>query len=451
MAEAGARARKLDPEGQDARADAQAAAQAGPAGAAAFAAAASPRPRALFLSADLPWPRDGGGRIATLYALESMCRSHEVDLVAMADPVGEPDLTYLRSICRSVEVVTIPFTFGRHRVRQLGVLLRSLASRDPYRLRKFRSKRFETAARRRLAETRYDVVHCDQFGALPYVRLAPAGAVTTAAHHNVESDIYRLAAQQASNPLRKLFAANERRKLAGAERKWLRRFDHVFVLAQDDADLLAKLGVEGATVLPMPAPAAGAGDRLPPPAHRILSLGSMSWYGVADGLLWFHDQVLPRVRAAVPDVVWELVGPNAPPAIKRLALDSGVVVTGYVETLDPYVERARVGIVPLRIAGGVRMKLLDFLARGLPAVSTSVGARGLAIPDGAGCFERDDPDGFADAIVELLTNDERWAEVAAAGRRFVLDHHSTASMDAAMADGIRLANERHQTDAKAGQ
>jgi polysaccharide biosynthesis protein PslH len=407
------------------------------------ARAGGPRPSALFLSADLPWPRDGGGRIATLHILESMCRSYDVDLVATADPAGEPDLDYLRSICRSVEVVAIPFTFGRHRLRQMLVLLASLASREPYRLRKFRSSRFESAVRRNLAATSYDVFHCDQFGAIRYVGLAPAGAVATAAHHNVESDIYRLAAKRATNPLRRVFAANERRKLARAERRLLSRFDRVFVLAADDAALLAELGVDRTTVIPMPAPADSPREPAPPPGRRILSLGSMSWYGVADGLLWFHDQVLPGVRAAVPDVEWELVGPNAPASIRRLAGEPGIVVTGYAPEIAPCLDRSRVGIVPLRIAGGVRLKLLDFMARGLPAVSTSVGARGLDIPEGAGCYQRDDPAAFAAAVVELLTDDRRWTETSAAGRHFVLEHHSVASLDAAIAAGIDLARRRH--------
>jgi polysaccharide biosynthesis protein PslH len=401
------------------------------------------RPRALFLSADLPWPRDGGGRIATLHVLESMCRRYEVDLVAMADPVGELDLEYLRSICRSVEVVRIPFTFGRHRLRQMSVLLRSLVSAEPYRLRKFRSRRFEAVVRERLKEADYAVVHLDQFGVVPYVRLAPDRAVTTATHHNVESDIYRLAAHRAGNPIGWAFAANERVKLTRAERKWLDRVDRVFVLAEDDAALLHGMGVDRTTVIPMPAPETATTDGVPPPGRRILTLGSMSWYGVADGLAWFHDQVLPRIRAAVPAVEWELVGANAPASIRRLSREPGMILTGYVEDLAPHIDRARVGVVPLRIAGGVRMKLIDFMACGLPAVSTSVGARGLNIPDGIGCFQRDEPDEFAQAVVDLLTDDVRWAEVAAAGQAFVREHHSAASLDRAVGDGIELASATH--------
>jgi polysaccharide biosynthesis protein PslH len=402
--------------------------------------ATPPRPRALFLSADLPWPRDGGGRIATLHVLESMCRRYEVDLVAMADPVGEPDLEYLRSICRSVEVVRIPFTFGRHRLRQTAVLLRSLFSRDPYRLRKFRSRRFEAVVRGRLKEASYDVVHFDQFGAVPYVRLVRESAVTTASHQNVESDIYRLAASRARNPARLLFATNERQKLARAERRWLNGVDRVFVLAEDDAQLLRGLGVDRTTVVPMPAPDAATRDGTPPPGRRILTLGSMSWYGVADGLIWFHDEVLPKIRSAVPDVEWELVGPNAPTSIRRLSEEPGILVSGYAEVLAPHLDRARVGAVPLRIAGGVRMKLLDFMAWGLPAVSTSVGARGLDIPEDVGCYQRDEPEAFARAVVDLLTDDSRWAQASAAGQAFVREHHSTASLDRAIGGGIELAS-----------
>jgi glycosyltransferase involved in cell wall biosynthesis len=397
--------------------------------------------RALFLAADLPWPRDGGGRIGTLHLLEAMCRLYEVDLVAMADSQGEPDLDYLRSICASVEVVPIPFTFGRHRVRQSFVFGRGLFSREPYRIRKFRSGRFERAVRRRFAAGRYDLLHCDSLGTVPYARLAPPDLPATMAHHNMESDIYRLAAQQATNPLRRLLASVEERKLRRAEATLLPTFDRTFVVAPEDAELLHRLGVERTTVLPMPAPSLSAARQAPPAGRRILSLGSMSWYGVADGLLWFHDQVLPLVRERVPDVEWELVGPYAPVSIRRLDGEAGIRVAGYVRELLPHVASARVAIVPLRIAGGVRIKLLDCLAWGLPAVATSVGARGLEFPDGSGCFREDDPAALAERVVALLTDDRLWLSTAEAGRRFVTEHHSAARFDGAVESGIQAAVE----------
>jgi len=405
---------------------------------------ASPKAaRVLFLAADLPWPRDGGGRIATLHILEAMCRIYDVDLVAMADPEGEPDLEYLQSICSSVEVIAIPFTFGRHRIRQSAEFGRSMLSSEPYRLRKFRSRKFEAAVRRHLANGRYDLLHCDGFGTMPYARLAPIDLPVTTADQNVESEIYRLARLQETSAIRRLLASVEEGKLRRAESSRLPAFDRVFVLAPDDAEILHLLGVQRITVLPMPAPDPWEPRQSPPAGRRIISVGSMSWYGVADGLLWFHDQVLPRVRERVPDVEWELVGPHAPAAIRRLGEEPGVRVTGYVEEVAPHAARARVEIVPLRIAGGVRMKLLDCLAWGLPAVSTSVGARGLEFPEGAGCFRQDDPVGFAEKVVQLLTNDRLWVRTAEAGRQFVFEHHSAARFDEAVVSGTQAAIRHH--------
>jgi glycosyltransferase involved in cell wall biosynthesis len=361
----------------------------------------------------------------------------------MADPQGQVDLEYLRSICRSVEVVAIPFTFGRHRIRQSVEFGLSLLSGEPYRIRKFRSRKFEAQVRHRLGANAYDLVHCDGFGTIPYARLAPADLTLTTADHNVESEIYRLARLRDRNPVRRLLAALEERKLRRAESSRLVSFDRVFVLTPEDAAILRRLGVDRITVLPMPAPDLGAPDSTPPAGRLILSVGSMSWYGVADGLLWFHDRVWPLVRERVPDAEWELVGPSAPAEIRRLGQEPGVRVTGYVDDVAPYAARARVQIVPLRIAGGVRMKLLDCLARGLPAVSTSLGARGLDFPEGAGCFRQDAPAAFADSVVQLLTEDRLWALTAAAGREYVSEHHSVAKFDEAIVAGTQAAS-RHR-------
>ena len=118
----------------------------------------------LFVSADLPWPPDGGGRIATLRVLESVASGRDVDLIALADPYEPPDIRHLLDICRTVSVIEHPFTFGRHRARQAAVAARSIVSGRPYRLEKFRSSRFQAAIHDATATRAYDLVHYDQFG-----------------------------------------------------------------------------------------------------------------------------------------------------------------------------------------------------------------------------------------------------------------------------------------------
>jgi glycosyltransferase involved in cell wall biosynthesis len=402
-------------------------------------ASAGTRRRALFVSADLPWPPDGGGRIASLRNLRAFARIYDTDLVALADSVGEPDLSELRRICRRVIVIRIPFTFGRHRLRQGFEAVRSLFSRDPYRIRKFRTSELRRTIARLRDETQYDIVHFDQFGVAPYwVPDVP----TTHSCQNIESDIYRMAAAKSRNPIARLWAWQEGIKLRRAERKLLRRFDVVLALVDEDRLLLERLGCRSVEVIRMPAPPIRTVGT-PPAEPVLLSLGTMSWFGVEEGLLWFWREVYPRVREQVPAVRWQIVGPNAGPAIRRLNGSDGISVLGYVDDLDSAFASTRVAIVPLHIAGGVRMKLLDLMAAGIPSVATQVGARGLACEDGQGSFRRDDPEEFADALVALLTDDALWARTARLGQQYVADHHSESSFLAALEKAAQTAISQH--------
>jgi glycosyltransferase involved in cell wall biosynthesis len=395
----------------------------------------------LFIAGDLPWPADGGGRIATLRNLEAMAERYDIDLVALADPAGPLDLGYLESICRRVVAVEHPFTFGRHRARQLAVAARSLFSVSPYRITKFRSRRLQEVIMDLRASNSYDFVHYDQFGVVPYWQ---PGLPTTHACQNVESDVYRLATRATHNPVRRLWAWQEATKLRRAEGLLLPRFDEVFVLATDDARLLHRRGVQRTTLLPMPAPAPVPRSD-PPVDARVLTLGTMSWFGVEEGLLWFRERVWPRVRALEPRAEWHLVGPNAGPRIRRLDGSDGIHVRGYVDQLAPVLGATRVAVIPLHIAGGIRMKLLDLLAAGVPSVSTSVGARGLGFADGEGCFRCDEPDAFADAVVRLLHDDDLWLETVRRGQRYVEDHHTESAFRTAVDAGIRSAIRHHES------
>lgn len=389
----------------------------------------------LFLAADLPWPPDGGGRIATLAVLEAMAESHAVDLIALADVAG-PDLSHLRRICRRVDVVPHAFTFGRHPVRQLATAARAVVERQPYRLAKFRSRRFAAAVRARRSQNEYALVHHDQFGVALYHDPSLPATLTT---QNVESEIYRLGAQRSRGRARRAWARLEASRLRRIEPELCRRFDHVFTLSASDAALLAELGAPGASVLPIPAPAPTEAPTPDPPMPSILTLGSMSWFGVEDGLLWFYREVWPRIRSQVPAATWDLVGPNAGPAIRRLDREPGITVRGYVENVDEVIAATRVAAIPLQVAGGVRIKLLELMARGRPSVATTIGAQGLSFEDGAGCFRRDSPRAFAEAVTRLLVDDDLWRETGRRGWAYVRAFHGPGPMRGALEEGLDRA------------
>jgi glycosyltransferase involved in cell wall biosynthesis len=396
----------------------------------------------LFVAADLPWPPDGGGKIATLRVLEAFARGRTVDLVALADPIAPQELQPLESICRSVTAVPHPFTFGRHRVRQLSVAARAAFSPQPYRLQKFKSAPLASAIASKLAAGRYDLIHFDQLGVASYHN---GRYPTTFAAQNVESSMYDLGAKNARGRLLRGWARLEALKLLRAERSLYRRFGQVFAMSRIDGALLEKLGVSDPIVLPIPFDVdIGSGE--PPPRPTVLSLGSMSWFGVEDGMLWFHEKVLPIIRRSVPDVRWTLVGPNAGSRIRQLSDGDRVVVAGYLPSIEPVLAESRVCIVPIHVGGGVRIKLIEMFAKGRPAVATTVGAQGLRFLDGEGCFRRDDPEAFAAAVVSLLQDDDLWRRTVQAGARWVREHHNREAMDGAVALGIANAQRRFRND-----
>lgn len=400
------------------------------------------RPEVLFIAADTPWPPDGGGRIGTLRVLEAMAETRTVDLVALTDPNQPIDLTRLRAICRSVSLIEHPFTFGRHRLRQLTVAARSLASPWPYRVVKFRSR----ALAKRIAELkrthRYALVHHDQFGVASYHDHRYPSTLTT---HNVESEIYRLGMQAARGLVRRSWARIEGMKLRWAEPRLCRRFDGVFVLSGSDARLLSGFGVREPAILPIPVDAPETPPEREAPSPQLLTIGSMSWFGVEDGLLWFHREVLPLIRAEVPEVTWHLVGPNASARLRALADDGRVVLDGYLPDPSQIVNTTRVCLVPLQVAGGVRIKLIEMLASGVPCVSTTIGAQGLTFGDGEGCFRRDEPQGFATAVITLLRDPALWQRTAVAGWEYVRRAHTRPALASALEAGIERALRDHDT------
>jgi glycosyltransferase involved in cell wall biosynthesis len=369
-----------------------------------------------------------------------MAEDRPVDLVALAD-VDTPEIgDHLRTLCRTVTVVPHPFTLGRHRARQVSVALTSAVTATPYRVAKFRSRLLAEAIAAHKANSSYELIHHDQFGVAAYHDARYPSTLTT---QNVESEIFRLGAALAEGRVRRTWAALEARKLRKAEPKLDSAFDHVFALSSLDVALLEHIGVGGATVLPMPVDAPPEPPRAEPPGPRLLTMGSMSWFGVEDGLLWFFREVWPLVRVRVPEVRWEIVGANAGPAIQRLSSEPGISVRGYVEDIREEVHASRVCLVPLHVAGGIRIKLLELMAEARPCVATTVGAQGIDFTDGEGVFRRDSPTEFAEAVIALLTDDDLWRRTGHAGWAYVRTHHTRAALSDALRLGIAMAIARH--------
>jgi glycosyltransferase involved in cell wall biosynthesis len=226
--------------------------------------------------------------------------------------------------------------------------------------------------------------------------------------HNVESSLWQRMAKTESNPLLKMSYAIEAAKMTRYERSTLRRFHHIIAVSEHDREQMLQMDSQcEITVVPTGVDThkfrvAPASSTNPP---RIVFTGSMDWEPNIDAVDYFCAQIWPRIRKEFPEAVFQIVGRRPAAKVQRLASDS-VEVTGTVPSVEEYLDKASVVVVPLRIGGGTRLKIFEAMAMGKALISTSIGAEGLDIKSGHDLLLADEANAFADAVILLLRDAE---------------------------------------------
>ena len=204
----------------------------------------------------------------------------------------------------------------------------------------------------------------------------------------------------------------------------IREADATFVVSEAERTLLAREApgarVEVLSNLHRPAPP-GPG----PEARRdLLFVGGFRHPPNVDAVRWFVGEVFPRLRAARPDLRFHCIGDDVPDAVARLATQPGVVIHGHVADLQPWLDGCRVSVAPLRYGAGVKGKVNQAMAHGLPVVATACAVEGMHLRDGEDVLVADAPDAFARAVLRLLDDDALWTTLAERGRANVARHFS---------------------------
>jgi glycosyltransferase involved in cell wall biosynthesis len=157
--------------------------------------------------------------------------------------------------------------------------------------------------------------------------------------------------------------------------------------------------------------------------NNVVFTGSMDWLPNEDAIRYFTEQILPIIKKAIPDFTITVVGRNPYPALLELSKrEPAIVVTGRVDDVRPYMERAAAYVVPLRIGGGTRLKIYEAMAMEKPMVSTTIGAEGLPLQHGNELMLADTPEAFAAAVVQLLTNTSAAREMGLRAAKAVRDN-----------------------------
>jgi sugar transferase (PEP-CTERM/EpsH1 system associated) len=381
--------------------------------------------RILWVKVGGLWPLNTGGRLRSFHTIAELARRHRVTVLTTHGTGDDPEGLVAR-LADCERIVSVPYALPGHDSARFALaLLRSWLSPVPVDIWRCRVPTLRREVARHLTSGHIDLCVADYLAATPNVPLD--GPVPTVLFtHNVEHMIWKRLSQVETRPWRRALLEVEWRKMRRYEARACARA-RVTVAVSDTDRLVLAADAPRARVCAIPTgvdPAYFAPDGWRERAGTLVFTASMDWFPNEDGIVHFVDAVLPRIRRQVPDVSLTVVGRNPGPRVQRLAAIPGVLVTGTVDDVRPYVGEAAVCVVPLRVGGGTRLKIFEALAMGKAVVSTTVGAEGLPLVPGTHYLQADAPAEFADAVVALLQDPARRQALGGAGRRLVEERYS---------------------------
>ena len=357
----------------------------------------------LWLSPFFLHPTDRGAQIRTLGTLKELHKRHEIHFAALNAPENtegpKRSGEYSSRHFQVEHVAPSRKSFGI--VPQLA---NSLLSPVPMAVFRYDSAALRHKVSELIATEHYDSIVCDFLASAPNLADLSQSVLF---QHNVETTIWQRHVEQADSALKRIFFRMQASKMEAYERKICRAVKHVIAVSEIDAarmrsafEIETVSSVRTGTDVEYFAPPDN-------PAHRsdLVFCGSMDWLPNVDAVQYFLSEILPLIRKRIPDATFTVAGRSPDPKlVKAVEGLEGVVLTGRVDDMRPYLWGSKVSIVPIRIGGGTRLKIYECMAAGVPVVSTTIGAEGLRYAGGKDILIADEPEKFADACIRLLSD-----------------------------------------------
>jgi len=300
-----------------------------------------------------------------------------------------------------VEVFAIPQKHSR--LRFAWDHLRSVVSGRVYTTYLYESRAFRSRIEELLRSNHYDLVHVDSLDLASY--LPACGSLpVVCVHHDVESALLRRRAAVEPGVWRRTYLQFQSSLMETVERRWCSEVALNVAVSPHDQTRLRRIAPAARIAV---VPNGVDPDEFCPDGQEgsgVAYVGGTTPFPNRDALEFFCDEILPHVRTQLGDLPVRWIGRASPEEQHRYRDRFGVELTGYVDDVRPLMRQAACHIVPLRIGGGTRLKILNSWAMGKPVVSTSVGCEGLHAVDGENILIRDDAKEFANAVRAVLEN-----------------------------------------------
>lgn len=388
----------------------------------------------LFLSQIVPYPPHGGVLQRGYNILREIGRYNRVHLLAFLHPdtlstpaLVDESLEELGKHCATV--LYFPLWPKRSTIHKLAAFGAGLLYPLPFSVMAHRSTAYRNAVREITDSRSIDLLHIDTIGLAPYRTLAPR-IPCALTHHNIESRLMERRAETEDNPIRKFYTNLQTKRLRSYETEQSVLFDmNIVVSSTDQADLCRIAPGAAAHVIPNGVDTAYFSPGTDNHEISAIYTGGMNMYANKDAVLYFVRDIWPIILRSHPGAKFYAIGQDPPRELKDYASrDQSIIVTGFVDDVRPYVQKSAVYVVPLRVGGGTRLKVLDALAQGKAIVSTSVGCEGIAVTHEKDILIEDQPNQFAARVSALFSDSVMRQQLGIAARRLAVSRYDWSAI-----------------------
>lgn len=378
--------------------------------------------RILLVFPFLPYPPDDGGRIGFFNPIKYLSREHEVLVVCLTEGRDRNEyVEELKKFCVDLR------TLRRSKWQDPYRLLKGTLSVPPGSAAKYWYSTAGDLIRAMIARHKPDIAEFHHLNTAIYRPFAE-GIPTVLREHNVEYKVWEKHAEHARSSVERWYAARCAPRVRAYEAKMAPRFARCLTVSSADARHLAEIaptarveaipsGVDTEYFYPSP--------KVQEESFSMVLTGSFEWRPKQHNLWVLLTEIMPRIRAKVPEATLCVVGKGIPDELKRLAERTpGVTVTGTVPDVRPYVCRASLVLNYLESGGGIALKVLEAMAMRKPVLSNSLGCEGIEVEHGQDVFLADGLEKFAAAATYLLEDSAARRGLAEEGYQRVLKGYS---------------------------
>lgn len=376
----------------------------------------------LFITTKCPLPTNDGHSLRSFNLLKQVAAEHKVRLLSFVKYQHEYNsIEELEEICHSVQLFDVPE--NKTKIALFKTLIFSLLKRKPFVVCKYDTLPMRQAIHENLTKNSIDIVHFDMLPLAVYL-VEVHGQRTVLDEHNVESMLLKQRVNAETNQVKKWFFLNQQKMLEQFEQSVCRRVDYIVTCSREDKITLNSFAPD--TPVEVVPNGVDTGFFAPDSTiheepYSMIFVGGLNWFPNLDALQWFDKMILPDILKEYPQAHLHIIGQQSDNVTWHNK--ESITCHGLVEDIRPYMAKASVFVVPLRVGGGTRLKILNAMSMGKAVASTTIGAEGLGVVSGENIVLADLEQSFSNAVKKLFSQLEYRKKLSNNGREYIAEYY----------------------------